>query len=118
MELTEYGMDALKTAVLSTMLAAILSSIPVYGTTIVAIFGLLLIAAGVIHLINIFRNETQPRLLWILFLIFGVAFEFGSINNIATVLPYAVYVDIALLVGSAIVGAFMLFISAISSVFN
>jgi hypothetical protein len=105
MELTELGIEALiSSAIIGALLLAI-SSISTYGSLIAGFFGLALLIVGVISIWSLWEDHSNIPMLGVIFVLFGLIFEFGALTDITAVLPACILIDAAIFFVCGIVTA-------------
>lgn len=113
-ELTDYGIESLLSGVVCLVAGLILSSVPNYGAVLAFAFGLVMIISSGLKLVGIWVERSERPLFWIVLLAFGLAFELGSVTDIASLLPYCLIIDAAVIVLSIVVAALQPIISAVN----
>lgn len=116
--MTDYAIDSLVSGIVCLVVIAILSVVPTYGMLLAFLFGLALIILGVIRLVGIWGERSERPLFWFVLLVFGAVFEFGSVTDIASVLPFCLIIDVIVLAISLLVAAMGPIVSAVSDLWH
>lgn len=102
-ELTDDGIQALVSSAIVGVLLIVIKTIPTYGVLLAFLSGLALIIIGMFNLWGVWKDNSESPIIGILFVSFGIVFEFGTVTDIATVLPYCLVIDAVIFVVSALV---------------
>ncbi|QLH75392.1 MAG: hypothetical protein HPY73_08065 [Methanomassiliicoccales archaeon] len=96
-ELTEWGVNAIILTVITGAVLAILSQFnsdgDPSGERVASIIQIAMLIIGLITIYAQVSNECNP-LIGFYMIFFGGVFEFGSVTDMASILPYAILIDV------------------------